>query len=334
MLSEAVRKQNVNVFGHEFEIYDEDRGFTPRKLSNLEWNKMATVKNHLIVALHAAFMHHLPFQLRPDDIWIIIAQGIATHITKNAEKLRKKFVDFDGKKEILVVDNSLTIGSDKNDWSNVLKQFDDGCRKLTNNNIVDLMTCDFSTTSAITRTASKCVLFKAMSEYINFTTQTRSGIPSITLVGSVEDWKKLQAKCQQLKEMDIGLGFWLKYLLPIIDKIVESSIRLSKKEKLTKQLSSFWDSIYHFDSMSGGSHISGWIAQLFPYDIDSNKNRLEYACMSPGDVPASYSRAPMKWQYFDKEIKCGMYGGIFGFAQQEKTGCIAPIIGWIIAGQQ
>ena len=39
----------------------------------------------------AAFMHHLPLQLRPDDLCMIIAQGIATstHIFKNAEKLRQ-----------------------------------------------------------------------------------------------------------------------------------------------------------------------------------------------------------------------------------------------------
>ncbi len=133
-----------------------------------------------------------------------IAQGIAQHITQNVEKLRQKFVDFDGKKEIIVEDNSLKIDSNKNDWSFVLKQFDEGCRKLTNNDIVDLMTCNFNSTSVTSQTASKCVLFKAMSEYIDFSTMTMSGIPEIILVGSVQDWKKVQTKCKKLKEMKIG----------------------------------------------------------------------------------------------------------------------------------
>ena len=338
-LFKQLKPRTETVFGYDFEIYDEDKGFEAKQFS------FKGLRNYFILALHAAFMYHLPFQLRPDDIWIVIAQGIATHITENAEALRTKFVDFDGKKEIIVRDDSLNINSKNNDWSFVLNQFDEGIRNLTNNDISDLMTCDFSTSSIVTQTASKCVLFKAMGEYFKFTTMTLSGIPEIRLVGSLADWKKVQTKCQKLKQMNIGLDFWLQHLLPVIDNIVDTVTILSGDGELNERLHDFWDSIYHLQSQSGGDGVSGWVKTLFPYDIHQKKNpELDWEldkqreitmsiAMSPQDFPGSFSRAPMIWKYFDMEIKCGMYGGIFGFAQQAESGCIAPVIGWVIAGK-
>eukprot|EP01083_Nonionella_stella_P205287 747691_1 len=306
------------------------------------------IKNHFISALHASFMQHLPFQLRPDDIWIIIAQGIATHIELNAEKLRETFVAFDDKQEIIVRDDSLDINSSDNDWSSVLNQFEAGCRKLSNDKVVDLITSNFSTTTPTAKAASQCVLFKALSEYISFRTCTNSGIPNITLIGSVQDWKKIQNKCEQLKQMNIGLDFWLQHLVPIVENIVKTVVFLSQnKDKASeKELIQFWDSIYSFNSESGGCTVSGWAKTLFPYlseqdwrsgqtctvqnhELDWQKNR--WANVSPGDFPATYSMCPMIWDYLGKSIKCGMYGGIVGIAQQAKTGCMAPMIGWIIA---
>eukprot|EP01083_Nonionella_stella_P141728 437248_1 len=299
------------------------------------------IKNHFISALHASFMDHLPFQLRPDDIWIIIAQGIATHIELNAEKLRKTFVDFDGKKEITVRDDKLDINSSDNDWTNVLDQFEAGCRKLSNDKVVDLITSNFSTTTPTAKAASQCVLFKALSQYISFHTSTRSGIPNITLVGSVQDWKNVKNKCQQLEQLNIGLDFWLQHLMPIVDNIVQTVVFLSqnKDKALTKELIAFWDSIYSFENQSGGAAVTGWAKTLFPYlydhqivkngELDWQKNGWPH--VGPGDFPATYSMCPMKWDYLGKTINCGMYGGIVGIAQQAKTGCMAPIIGWIIA---
>merc|ERR1712130_657013 len=162
-------------------------------------------------------------------------------------------------------------------------------------------------------------------------------------VGSLEDWKEVQSKCQAIAAMDIGLDFWLKHLMPIIQNIVDSVKTLKENDKndavtLNKELTMFWDSIYRFNSGSGGSVVNGWAKSLFPYlnkgqnneELDWTKQRMPWSGASPGDFPASFSRCPMKWSYLGKNIKCGMYGGILGIAQQKGTGCIAPVIGWIV----
>jgi hypothetical protein len=242
-----------------------------------------------------------------------------------------------GKIEILVIDDSLDINSKNNDWTGVLQQFSAGCSKLTNSDVVELITCNFSTSSLVTQTASQCVLFKALSKFINFRSTTCSGIPEIRLIGSLDDWVKIQLKLQQILKMDIGLKFWLDHLIPVVDNIVSSVQLLAQSKNFTAELSRFGESIYHYRSMSGGSAVTGWSKTLFPYlhdgklnpELDWNGNG--WASVSPGDFPASYSRCPMKWTYCGKDIQCGMYGGIFAVAQQAKTGCIAPVIGWVIA---
>lgn len=66
--------------------------------------KVRPTKMHsFIETVGLSYVHHLPLLLSPDDVWIAIMQGLSIHIEQNAESLRKKFVDFDGKKVLYVV---------------------------------------------------------------------------------------------------------------------------------------------------------------------------------------------------------------------------------------
>ena len=55
-----------------------------------------------IVAIEIAYFKHYPLKLSPSQIWILILQSIGIHIDQNAEKLRKKFVTHEGKKDLIV----------------------------------------------------------------------------------------------------------------------------------------------------------------------------------------------------------------------------------------
>jgi len=49
-----------------------------------------------------AHAYHIPLCLSPDHIWTLIIQGFGEHMNLHHKKLRKQFVNFDGKKELLV----------------------------------------------------------------------------------------------------------------------------------------------------------------------------------------------------------------------------------------
>ena len=57
--------------------------------------------NAFVESILLAYVHHLPLILAPDDVWTVIMQGFGLHMEKNAEELRSKFVDFEGKKDLV-----------------------------------------------------------------------------------------------------------------------------------------------------------------------------------------------------------------------------------------
>ena len=53
-------------------------------------------------AVHMAFANHYPLTISPDHVWMCIAQGLSSHVNANAEKLRKMFVEHEGKETLTV----------------------------------------------------------------------------------------------------------------------------------------------------------------------------------------------------------------------------------------
>eukprot|EP01052_Picozoa_sp_SAG31_P036155 SAG31_NODE_4471_length_3205_cov_2.753059_1_plen_307_part_00 len=55
-----------------------------------------------IAAVTAAFKDHYPLALRPQHFWLMVAQGVATHVDLNAEAVRASWVRHEGKKTLAV----------------------------------------------------------------------------------------------------------------------------------------------------------------------------------------------------------------------------------------
>ena len=75
--------------------------------------------NGFLTAVHIAYTHHVPLCISPDHIWTLIVQGFCTHMDINHEALRKQFVNFDGKKELVVRVDHFSKGNPENDWPSV-----------------------------------------------------------------------------------------------------------------------------------------------------------------------------------------------------------------------
>ena len=51
---------------------------------------------------YTAYANHYPIRIKPDDIWLLIVQAFSHHVNINSEELKSMFVNFDGKKELIV----------------------------------------------------------------------------------------------------------------------------------------------------------------------------------------------------------------------------------------
>jgi len=285
--------------------------------------------NNLIAAINTAYDQHLPLTLSPDILWLAIAQGLSLHVNNNAEALRHQFVDFEGKKKIEIFENGFIKGSPNNDWQHAFGQFSDGIKEYIGKKR-DLIVGDYSTTTPVTRAANEIVLMEAMQRYFVYECTTMCGIPEITLLGTVEDWKSIKTRVQAMAEFD--LGWWTTHLEPIVDEFIAAASGTVHK--------SFWQNIYKEGGGSGGPYISGWVTTLFPYlknyNDNSNytlKNTFDHDSKHFGGLtsnvfPNGMAKVPFVWNYYAEKFNMELAAGFTGFKVVDNV--VTPNIGWAV----
>ena len=75
-----------------------------------------------VAAVHSAYAEHRPLVLSPDMFWLLVAQGFANHVNVNAEAMRHHFVQFEGKKKVVIRRDQFIKGSPENDWARCLQR--------------------------------------------------------------------------------------------------------------------------------------------------------------------------------------------------------------------
>jgi hypothetical protein len=285
-------------------------------------------------AVHLSYAQHYPLILTPDSVWLTIAQGFGTHVNANAEALRKRFVQHEGKKMILIERDNFLKGSPDNDWQGCFNEFSDELAKDIGKKR-DLIVSNFSTTGAIEKATSELVLMDSMKSYFKYAVRTLCGIPNVTLTGTVEDWRSIRTRAENLAEFD--LDWWVKSLVPVLDHFVAAAEGNPDIK--------FWDNMYKQGGGSGGPYCSGWVNVLFPY-LENYKGvatKNQYAELSDkrrgfGDgptmdaYPSSLSKTPFKWQYLSTTYDMEFLGGVVGVHQHDDLS-IEPAIGWAIRDQ-
>jgi Domain of unknown function (DUF4419) len=219
---------------------------------------VAGVQFHpVIAAIDRAFNDHRPLYLSPDIIWLLISQGLAEHINKNSEKLRHHFVQHPGKVTINIQRDDFVKGDLENPWTEVFSEISGMIRSHIGVETYHLILPTFSTTGTVERAAAEIVLFDAMKSYFRYSIATCCGIPQIELAGTVADWQQLLDRTKQLAQFE--LDWWIRELIPILEQFIAAA-----SGKIDR---SFWQSMYKWNSKSGGSYITGWIVMFFPYII-------------------------------------------------------------------
>jgi len=312
---------------------------------------VATPYHPLVAAASAAFEGHYPLVLGPDEVWLVLAQGFATHVRQNADLLQERFVSHDGRLRLDVQRDDFRRSARggepppkcgpsardedmaQNPWPEAIAAFADAIRAHVGKRH-DLVVADFSTTGPIERTTSQLVLMDAMQSYFEYHFHTLCGIPEITLLGTPDDWRRLRDRVRALREFE--LAWWIDPLEPIVDQLVATA-----EQKVDR---TFWGSFFKLKDESGGPYISGWINLLFPYlrrqgelqpspFLDGWESALDqqFAVGPTTDgFPSALSRAPFTWHYFDDELAMELLGGFLGFSQDEQTLALRPELGWAV----
>lgn len=309
-------------------------------------NLVGSFGNGFVAAALASFSQHYPLVLSPDDVWLCLVQGVATHVRLHAEELRSRLVQHEGKLVLAVRRDDFVRGSSDNDWPGVFAELSDALAAHVGKKR-DLFVASFSTTGPIERAASEVALLEVFQSYFDYRVDTLCGIPEVTLLGTVQDWLSVRTRAAVLGEL--GLEDWMKWLLPVLDRILETAAGRTPD-------GDFWRSFVKVRSMSGGPFINGWINVLFPY-IETwgpaagggfaiapirNASLSRWARHlkdtsesvqgpSVSDFPVGLSRAPFVWNYLGTEIPMVFSAGFVGVSQDPATKAVRPAIGWTIS---
>ncbi|MCL2247232.1 MAG: DUF4419 domain-containing protein [Lentimicrobiaceae bacterium] len=275
--------------------------------------------------MYQAYADHRPFVLSPDMIWLLISQGFARHVNANPEELRHYFVDFSDKVSLIVVTTEITLDNPNSPWEKVFPEFTKQIANHTGEELIDILSSDFTTTTPIEKVASEITIMEAMEPYFEFIIYNCiCGIPEITLQGTPKDWQKIYDKTKQLSKYD--LEWWTKELEPILKEFVKAS-----KGKIDKN---FWRNMFKYHSLKQYGEpkiIDGWIVKFFPYDKDGKRNNLKELSGSER-LPEEIVKVDLK--YIDGETgvttPLELWAGFIGLEQNQDNFALTPKISWMI----
>lgn len=208
----------------------------------------------LLAAVHVAFAEHRPLVLSPDAIWLTILRGLTHHVRLHAEELREVLgVRHEGH-EVLRVETS-ELPRDDAGWIGSLTS---ALRARLEGRVkgpARLFACDFSTSTETERVAGEVMLLDVYSAYFRFEYACVCGIPTITVEGTPEDWRRIGERIDVLAEW--GLGFWAPSLRRIATELRRASEGSPDR--------AFFRGIYKPRDAYGEEVITGWVARLYPY---------------------------------------------------------------------
>ncbi|MFM2266928.1 MAG: hypothetical protein RL757_369 [Bacteroidota bacterium] len=276
-----------------------------------------------------AYRQHYPMQFSPDAIWQIINMGFSRHVAANAESLRKKFVDFDGKQKLIVVvgQDKIALGNRNSQWEIVFPQFTKQISQFTGKMLIENLTADFTTTTPTTQIASQITTMDAMKHYFDYEVGiVGCGVSRVTLEGSVEDWEKVLEKTKFLTQYN--LDWWTKELIPILEQFIAA-----KKGKVDKD---FWRNMVRIKeskkAYGSESFIDGWVNKFYPYDADGKSRTFAPITNPERQLAPDLVEVPFILSFFETKSSFNMQfqAGFVGWSQDPKTLAMRPEIGWLV----
>lgn len=288
----------------------------------------------LFQMLLKAWCQHRPVVLSPDAIWLVICQQFSHYVNKNPKKIQSLLTHHEGKKQLRIQTNDLF--SEQADWERLIASFTSEIEKYTNNEISTTIVADFSTTGTDERIASEVTLMDVVKPYFEYTSfYIVCGIPSITLTGTPDDWRKVMEKTRSLDAFN--LNWWTSQLLPILEEFVRAA------EGHIDYW--FWKDIVKKNRprrIKGPScmkrhtqmtHFDGWFLKFFPFD---NHGRTPNKVTITQTMLPETVCVPFKYEILNTEgnkmssFDLELIAGIVGVQEDSITKTMTPKVGWFV----
>ena len=281
-----------------------------------------------------AYANHQSLTFSPDMIWLLISQGFSRYVNAHAEELRPMIVSHDGKQE-LTVESTKELLTEQADWDVIVDSFALKIGDYTKDGIAETITADFTTTGTTERIASQITLMESLKSYFYYTVvYAGCGIPSITLKGTPDDWRRVFEKAIQLERY--GLGDWISQLRPVLAEFIKASEgnpdrKFWKQMVKKKRIGKFKGALC---TPQKPTLIDGWILTLFPDNDGVVKKNIPFT----NDMPASMVYVGFEYRIIDramgsvlKKTPLELWAGFIGVEEDKSKNMLTPKIGWYVS---
>jgi hypothetical protein len=220
-----------------------------------------------------AYNNHKDIILSPDDIWFVISLQFTKYVDKNSEKMRNMFVSHNGKKNLTIV----TSEKSEYQWDEFFNKILIEIKKNTQNDVVDLLQNNFTTTTYVEKLLSTAIIMNTTKHYFNYCRVIpMCGIRNVLFEGTPDDWQLLQHKINDIKKYAV-CDIWTNYIdkiEPIIGKFIDTYNNNIDND--------FWNTIMNlkYGRLGSGTiaKVSGWILNFYGIydecDIDNITENL------------------------------------------------------------
>lgn len=299
---------------------------------------------------------HYPISIKPDDIWLLVLQGVSKHVSLHATELQSNFVDYEGSRHIRVFVDSIV------NWPCLIEDFHQEIQKLLRPETYSAFSTPFSTTTTLDRQLANFALMDVCSNFMTYEMKTRCGFPSITIRGTLDDWQKVLTKSEALIKQCCLPEFadnWTSALIPVLERFVAAKI---DQDWGGWEGELFWNSFLKRGATSGSgarTFYNGWIHVFFPYLSDDPKGKpvLNRFCQPysqdadyaqyhgqswlgmfgdqpPFDgttlFPSGISKVPIKWDHLGKIFLLAAESGFYGVKQDPKSKTLECFNAWVV----
>lgn len=263
------------------------------------------------------------------------------YVTGNSEALRDRLVNFEGKTQLEIIAGGTLFTADFGNIAN--RMVDEQITKnIKDSSIVDWVIPKFSTTTSNDRIVCSVSLMAALQNFFEYKFSLKCGIPSVTLLGTTEDWAQLREKIDRLVEFEISgsdiMNKWQNWLSYICDNLEASANGQASLE--------FWDKVAcHLGGGSGPSYISGWLSAFAVFNAkgewqgdktrfaERHEEEIDYGfpVIDTSDLPSGITSVPVLVDDNGKEYDCFMFAGHMGYTSGQTKDTIIPRSDWCIA---
>ena len=281
-----------------------------------------------------AYAEHRPLVLSPDMVWLLISQGFARYVNAHSDELCDQIVSHTEKMD-LVVETKKNLLYEDADWKKLIAGFAAQINEYTKGDVAKTITADFTTTGVTERIVSQVTLMETVKTYFDYVVHYMGcGIPSITLMGTPQDWQKVLEKTEQLEKY--GMGDWFKSLKPILTEFIKASEG--------KPNQAFWQNMVkkeNPDKLVGNkvcdfrkpTVLDGWMLKLFPDENGQTLDQVPHI----HEMPSERVYVDFRYQVIDiangnviVDTPMELIAGYIGTEVDTLTHALTPKMGWMV----